>query len=78
MKLRLRKVAKRDLRDAVAWYAERSDEVAERFSAEVARALELLEKFRMTGARVPGIHDSGHPTPTGTQLPVPRRIFADA
>ncbi len=33
---RLRKVAKRDLREATAWYADRNVDVARRFTEEVA------------------------------------------
>ena len=53
----LRQVAKRDFREATAWYAERNSEIAERFVEEVARTLELIERFPMTGAPVPGVDD---------------------
>lgn len=56
--LRLRSVAKSELRDATAWYAERSNEVAERFIAEEARTFALIEKFPMTGGAVPGVPDA--------------------
>ena len=55
--VRLRKFAKRDLRDATAWYAERNADVAQRFADEVARTLELIERFPSTGAPVPGVAD---------------------
>ena len=58
MKLvRLRQIAKRDLRDAVAWYAERNRDVAQRFADEVSRTLELIERFPATGGPVPGVPD---------------------
>ena len=63
--LRLRNVAKREFREATAWYAERNEEVAERFVAEVTRTLELIEKFPMTGGSVPGVSD-----PDVRRLPV--------
>ncbi len=56
--MRLRKVAKRDFREATAWYAERSIEVADRFVAEVTRTLELIEAFPLTGGAVPGVADA--------------------
>ena len=55
--VRLRKVAKQDLREATAWYAERNAEVAQRFTDEIARTLELIERFSSTGALVPGVAD---------------------
>jgi plasmid stabilization system protein ParE len=55
--VRLRKIAKRDLREATAWYAERNADVAQRFTEEVSRTLELIERFPSTGAPVPGVPD---------------------
>jgi plasmid stabilization system protein ParE len=54
----LRQVAKRDLRAATAWYTERDADVAQRFTDEVARTLELIERFPATGAPVPGVSDN--------------------
>jgi toxin ParE1/3/4 len=55
--VRLRQIAKRDLRDAVAWYAERNRDVGQRFADEVSRTLELIERFSATGGPVPGVSD---------------------
>ena len=55
--VRLRQIAKRDLREATTWYAERNVDVAARFTDEVARTLELIEQFPSTGAPVPGVTD---------------------
>ena len=49
--VRLRAAAKRDLREATAWYQDRSEEIADRFVAEVTHTLELIEQFPMTGGR---------------------------
>jgi len=56
-RVRLRHAARRELRDAIAWYRERNEEVAERFAAEVKRTLEHLEQFPSTGAFVRGVPD---------------------
>jgi toxin ParE1/3/4 len=63
--VRLRRVAKRDLREALAYYRERDADLARRFLDEVYRALELLERFPSTGGPVFGIED-----PRIRQLPV--------
>ena len=55
--IRLRRIAKRDLREAVAWYRDRDPELANRFLAEVYRALGLLEQFPDTGGPVFGVTD---------------------
>jgi plasmid stabilization system protein ParE len=64
-RIRLRRIAKRDLREAIAWYQERSEEVAERFAAEVGRTLDHLEQFPLTGAFLPSF-----PDPDVRRLPV--------
>lgn len=51
--LLIQRGARRDLREAAAWYRERNSEVAARFLAEVERTLELIEQFPSTGARIP-------------------------
>lgn len=56
-RVRLRRIAKRDLREAIAWYRERNEEVADRFAAEVQRTLEHLEQFPSTGAFMPSVPD---------------------
>jgi plasmid stabilization system protein ParE len=56
-RVRLRRAASRELRDAIGWYRERNEEVAERFAAEVKRTLEHIEQFPSTGAFVPGVPD---------------------
>lgn len=63
--IRLRKIAKRDLRDAVAWYRTRDPELANRFLDEVFKVLGLLERFPNTGGPVFGVDD-----PETRQLPV--------
>jgi toxin ParE1/3/4 len=53
----LRRNAKRDFRDAIAWYRERNEQIARRFAAEVRQVLEHLERFPFTGGFVPGVND---------------------
>lgn len=65
MRVRLRARASRELREATEWYRERSEEVAERFAAEVRQALDHLERFPGTGAFVPSVAD-----PDVRRLPV--------
>ena len=66
MKLvRLRPTAKRDLREASAWYRERDTELASRFVDEVYATLALLERFPHTGGPVYGFND-----PDVRQLPI--------
>jgi plasmid stabilization system protein ParE len=55
--IRLRRIAKRDLREAVAWYRDRDPELASRFLDEVYRTLSLLEQFPSTGGPVFGVPD---------------------
>jgi len=55
--IRLRERARHELREATAWYRERSGEVADRFAAEVRQTLHHLEQFPETGAFVPGVVD---------------------
>jgi plasmid stabilization system protein ParE len=57
MRVRLRARAKQELRDAIAWYRERNEDVAERFKAEVRHTLEHLERFPISGGLVPGVID---------------------
>ena len=56
-RVRLRPNAKRDFREAIAWYRDRDSEVAKRFAAEVRQVLAHLEGFPFTGGMVPGVHD---------------------
>jgi plasmid stabilization system protein ParE len=63
--IHLRRIAKRDLREALGWYRERDSELANRFLDEVYKALGLLERFPNTGGPVFGVHD-----PDTRQLPV--------
>lgn len=63
--IRLRRIAKRDLREAVAWYRERDPELANRFLDEVYKTLDMLERFPNTGGPVFGVDD-----PDMRQLPV--------
>jgi toxin ParE2 len=63
--IRLRKIAKRDLREAITWYRTRDPELANRFLDEVYKVLGLLERFPNTGGPVFGVDD-----PETRQLPV--------
>jgi plasmid stabilization system protein ParE len=54
----LRRIAKRDLREAITWYRERDPDLARRFLDEVYSVLALLERFPHTGGPVSGIHDA--------------------
>jgi plasmid stabilization system protein ParE len=64
-RVHLRRVAKRDLREATAWYRQRDPQLADRFLDEVYKALDMLERFPHTGGPVFGIDD-----PATRQLPV--------
>ena len=55
--IRLRRIARRDLREAVTWYRERDPELANRFLDEVYKALGMLERFPSTGGPVFGVDD---------------------
>lgn len=55
--IRLRRIAKRDLREAVSWYRDRDPELANRFLDEVYRTLGLLEQFPDAGGPVFGVPD---------------------
>jgi len=50
--VRLRRIARRDLREATAWYGERNENAAARFT------LKLLEQFPLSGAFLPGVVDA--------------------
>jgi plasmid stabilization system protein ParE len=63
--VRLRRVAKQDLREAVAWYRKRDPQLAIRFLDEVYKTLAMIEKFPSTGGMVYGVDD-----PQTRQLPV--------
>jgi plasmid stabilization system protein ParE len=56
--VRLRPIAKRDLKEAAAWYRERNEEAAHRFMHEVSRTLDFLEQFPLSGGFVPGVDDA--------------------
>jgi plasmid stabilization system protein ParE len=55
--VRLRRIAKRDLAEAMAWYRERNPELANRFLEEVYKVLAMVQAFPNTGGRVFGIDD---------------------
>lgn len=63
--IRLRRIAKRDLREALTWYRARDPELANRFLDEVYKVLGMLERFPNTGGPVFGVDD-----PDTRQLPV--------
>jgi plasmid stabilization system protein ParE len=56
--VRLRRAAKRELKEAAEWYRERDPVVASRFLREVFRAITLVESFPLTGGPVFGVDDS--------------------
>jgi len=64
-RVHLRRIAKRDLREALTWYRARDPDLASRFLDEVYKTLALLEGFPNTGGPVFGISD-----PATRQLPV--------
>ncbi|HEX7191325.1 MAG TPA: type II toxin-antitoxin system RelE/ParE family toxin, partial [Thermoanaerobaculia bacterium] len=64
---RLRPTAKRDVREAVAWYQERDRDLAARFLDAIYTTIALLERFPNLGTSVYGIGD-----PNVRQLPVDR------
>jgi len=64
-RVHLRRVAKRDIREAITWYRRRDPQLASRFLDEVYKALALLEQFPKLGGAVFGVTD-----PTIRQLPV--------
>ena len=55
--IRLRSIAKRDLREAVEWYRDRDPQLANRFLDEVYKVLGLLERFPNIGSPVFGVND---------------------
>jgi toxin ParE1/3/4 len=57
--------AELELREATGWYLQRAPRVADRFTAETRRTLQLIETFPQIGGRVPSIDD-----PDVRQLPV--------
>lgn len=63
--IQLRRIAKRDLREAAEWYRERDPDLASRFLDEVYKVLGMLQQFPNTGGPVFGIRD-----PETRQLPV--------
>ena len=56
-RIHLRRIAKRDIREAVNWYRERDPKLADRFLDEVYRVLALLEEFPNIGSPVFGVLD---------------------
>jgi len=64
-RVNLRRIAKRDLREAVEWYRARDPQLANRFLDEVYKALALLESFPNLGGPVFGFSD-----PATRQFPV--------
>jgi plasmid stabilization system protein ParE len=56
--VRLRPIAKRDLKEATAWYRDRNEDAARRFTQEVSRTLDFLEQFPGSGGFAPGIEDA--------------------
>lgn len=54
-RVHLRRVAKRDIREAIRWYRRRDPQLANRFLDEVYKALALLEQFPNIGGPVFGV-----------------------
>lgn len=46
-----------ELREATAWYRERDPRVADRFTAEVRRTLQLIVSFPRIGGHIPSVDD---------------------
>jgi plasmid stabilization system protein ParE len=61
----LRRIAQRDVREAVAWYRARDPNLADRFLNEVYKTIAMIERFPNTGGPVFGVSD-----PDTRQLPV--------
>ena len=55
--LKIVALAELEFREAMHWYRDRDPRVADRFAAEAARTLELIEAFPQIGGRVPEIDD---------------------
>lgn len=60
-RVHLRKIAKRDMREALTWYRQRDPELANRFLDEVYKVLALLEEFPNVGGPVFGVNDATTP-----------------
>jgi plasmid stabilization system protein ParE len=50
-------LAEAELRDATAWYRDRDPRVADRFTAEARKTLELIERFPQIGGRVANLEN---------------------
>lgn len=55
--LKITDPAEAELTEATAWYRDRDPRVANRFTAEVRRTLELIERFPQIGERLPHMDD---------------------
>ena len=49
--------AEAEYREVINWYRDRDPRVAERFTSEARRTLELIEMFPLIGSRVAGVDD---------------------
>ena len=56
-RVRIAGAAERELAEAITWYRDRDPRVADRFTAEVRAALQMIETFPQIGSRVPSIAD---------------------
>lgn len=50
--------AEAEFREAVAWYRDRDARVAERFTAETRKTLQLIQEFPRIGGHVPDVDDT--------------------
>ncbi len=55
--LKIAAPAEAEFREATAWYRDRDPRVADRFTSEAARTLNLIQSFPQIGGRVPGVDD---------------------
>lgn len=55
--LKIVALAESEFREAMRWYHDRDPRVADRFAAEAARTLDLIEEFPQIGGRVPEVDD---------------------
>jgi len=58
-------LAEAELREATTWYRDRDVRVAERFTSEARKTLQLIERFPQIGGRVPDVDD-----PAVRQMPI--------
>ena len=55
--VRIVQPAELEFSEATRWYRDRDPRVADRFTAETRRTLQLIEEFPQIGSRVPDVDD---------------------